>query len=265
MKVQSANDMNFAFKASINKNTPAMKIACAYMEKCKDYEFPYKDTKTELDLFESIEKALAKHPSKEVLNIYRYNDKRFFWDERALIKSTKASLVDVEPVRDDSIAGELGIIRRILDPENKEMFNRLVGAEHSNKYDNWWKKNIAPIWENINSLYRENPAIEPSITDSQYNECFRNQIDIYESSYLNKKNEGNLNVDELNDFKDTKQVISSFIFAMLFVLGTIFFINKVISNKNVQQSQEAIKTVVKDSLNKLSHDSLDLTKSFIKK
>lgn len=269
MRIYSKTDSP-NFKASINKNTSAMKTACAYMERCKDYEPPYANTKTELELFRLIEKALAKHPSKEVLNITRIIDNRFFWNERALIKSSKASFVDVEPVRDDSIAGELGVIRRILDPENKDMFNRLMGLEFSSKYDKWWNKNISPIWENINSLYRENPEIEPNIDDSEYNECFRKQIDIYESQYLSKT-DGN----QVKSKKETtnptaigkafdRSGLMVLIVGFAVMLSGIYALRQHAAHKNMQQQNKNITTIVTDSLHKLSADTLDLTKMIIK-
>ena len=176
--IQQNNNQNF--KAKINKNTPAMKIACSYMERCKDLQPPYANTKVKLQLFNLIEKALKKHPSKEIIDIKRIHKKQYFWGERETISSSKAFFTDVEPVRDDSIGGELGVLRRILDPENKDMFNSLMGLEHADKYNTWWEKHISPIWNQINNLYRENPRIAPSISDSKYNECFRKQIDIYE-------------------------------------------------------------------------------------
>jgi hypothetical protein len=56
------------------------------------------------------------------------------------------------------------------------MFNLLMGLEHSRKYDAWWEKHISPIWDQINILYRENPKIFPSVSDKAYNDCFRKQI-----------------------------------------------------------------------------------------
>ena len=186
MKVQAINTNNYqqnntSFTAKINKNTPAMRLACSYMEKCRDLQPPYANTKVELQLFNLIEKAFNEHPSGETLNINRFHKFQYpLWGERESISSSKACFTDSEPVRDDSIAGELGVIRRILDPENKNMFNLLMGLEHSSKYDAWWEKHISPIWDQINILYRENPKIFPSVSDKAYNDCFRKQIDVYD-------------------------------------------------------------------------------------
>ena len=182
MKINSIKQNNQNFKAKINKNTPAIKMACSYLECCKNLQPPYANTKVESHLFYLIEKALEKHPSNENLDINRVYKKQYFWGERETISSSKASFIDVEPVRDDSVAGELGIIRRILDPENKDMFNSLMGLEHANIYDAWWEKYISPIWNQVNNLYRENPKIFPNISDKTYNDCFKKQIDIYEAS-----------------------------------------------------------------------------------
>lgn len=267
MKIYSKSNIP-NFKASINKNTSSMKTACAYMEKHKNQEFPYKDTKTELELFNSIEKALAKHPSKEVLNITRIIDNRFFWNERALIKSTKASFVDVEPVRDDSIAGELGVIRRILDPENKKMFNELMGLEFSRNYDKWWNKHISPIWNSINNLYRENPAIEPNISDSEYNECFRKQIDIYDSQFLSKTNEKNKigNNKDANNSKGKAfdaSGLHTLILGFAIVMGVMYVLRNNTKPQNIK-TPNITTTTIKDSVNKLNNDTLDLTKNFLK-
>lgn len=262
MKIQSINHNNSGFKASINKNTPEMDLAISYMEKCKDNEFPYANTKTELELFGLIEKALEKHPSKEVLNIGRILDNRFFWNERATISSNRAKFVDVEPIRDDSIGGELGIIRRILDPANKDMFNRLMGLEFAGKYDKWWGKNIAPIWPQVNDLYRENPKIEPNITDQQYNTCFRKQIDIYSSPFLNRPSKPQSEeVIKVNN-KESSNIgyyCLAAIFATAILIGCLMP-----SKKAIQEQQTKIATSIKDSLNKISNDTIDLTKKFIK-
>ncbi|MBQ4115709.1 hypothetical protein IJD34_09945 [bacterium] len=266
MKTQAIN--NAIFKASISRNTPSMKLACSYLEKHQNNQPPYANTKTELELFKLIENALEQHPSKEVLYINRHFDDRFFWNERSSINSSQIKLNDVEPIRFDSIAGELGIIRRILDPENKDMFNKLLGVEHSDKYDTWWNKHISPIWNNINRLYRENPEIEPNITDAQYNDCFRKQIDIYDSEYANKKNkDSTLDYDYDYDYvvDVEKEAYATIKVALSIILGTALIIGSLFPRKqNVQQTKEIVTTPIKDSLNKTYQDSLGLTKRFVK-
>ena len=95
-----------------------------------------------------IFKAFEKHPSKEEIVPDIYYIKGALYNARGSLTSSKITLVDTEPARSDSIAPILNIFRRILNPENKTSFNKLVGEEYTSEYENWWKNNIEPV--NIN-------------------------------------------------------------------------------------------------------------------
>ena len=66
------------------------------------------------------------------------------------------------------------IFRRILDPENKKQFNRLVGEEYATVYESWWKENIAPIWEDINNNFREQTFFKKNY-DKEFNADFNRE------------------------------------------------------------------------------------------
>ena len=96
-----------------------------------------------------IANALEKHPSDAVVKIDIIK-KSGFYGTRGSVTSRFATYKDVEPVQNDGKTPIKNILRRILDPENKDCFNKLVGEKHSNIYNTWWDENIAPIWNEIN-------------------------------------------------------------------------------------------------------------------
>ena len=91
------------------------------------------------ELITKISEALKKHPSDVVIkpNIIT---KLGIYSTRGSITSRFATYNDVEPVENDGKAPIKNILRRILDPENKNCFNKLVGEKYSNIYDTWWNE-----------------------------------------------------------------------------------------------------------------------------
>ena len=83
------------------------------------------------------------------------------------MESSRAAFIDTEPARSDSIAPIKNIFRRILDPENKNQFNKLVGEEYAPVYNSWWEENIAPIWKDIDENFREK-----TFFDLKYDKAF---------------------------------------------------------------------------------------------
>ena len=69
------------------------------------------------------------------------------------------------------------ILRKIIDPENKQMFHKLVGNEHESMYNAWWNKNIKPIWGGVKKTFNEGDTC-PNISRKQYNKNFRQEVDI---------------------------------------------------------------------------------------
>lgn len=164
---------NTQFKANVLK-TPALTASMEYMQKHSHPKKGFYDSAPDLALTKKIIKAFTKHPSKENIEIeetFRYNE---MFNARGVISSSKATLVDTEPARSDSIAPVLNVLRRIVDPANKKSFNKLVGEEYSKDYQPWWNKNIKPIWGQINERFREETCFEGN-RDAQFNAMFNAQ------------------------------------------------------------------------------------------
>lgn len=161
------------FNANVVK-TPILTSTIQYMEEHSTMPDGWHSYKEELHLTKKIIHALKKHPSKENIEIeqtHRYGE---MFNARGVISSGKATLIDTEPARSDSIAPILNIMRRIVDPQNKQSFNKLMGEEHAKDYQSWWNKNIKPIWAGINDNFREETCFE-GIHDTKFNKLFNSQ------------------------------------------------------------------------------------------
>ena len=120
-----------------------------------------------------IANALEKHPSDAVVKIDIIK-KSGFYGTRGSVTSRFATYKDVEPVQNDGKTPIKNILRRILDPENKDCFNKLVGEKHSNIYNTWWNENIAPIWNEINENFRSKAFFKGN-HDKEFNRDFQNR------------------------------------------------------------------------------------------
>lgn len=161
------------FRANV-VNTKTLTETIEYMERHSNPPKGWYNNAQDLSLTKKIVKALKKHPSKENLEIeqtHRYGE---LFNARGVISSGKATLIDTEPARSDSIAPVLNIMRRIVDPANKKSFNKLMGEEHANDYQPWWDKNIRPIWSSINERFREDTCFEGNY-DAKFNKKFNAQ------------------------------------------------------------------------------------------
>ena len=175
MRIEKTNTQTYnpTFKANVVR-TKVLSETFEYMEKHSNPPKGWHDCSTELRLTKKIIKALKKHPAKENIEIeqtHRYGE---LFNARGVISSGKATLIDTEPARSDSIAPVLNIMRRIIDPQNKKSFNKLMGEEFSKDYQPWWDKNIRPIWSKVNSEFREETCFEGN-RDSHFNKKFNSQ------------------------------------------------------------------------------------------
>jgi len=132
-------------------------------------------------LFGKIEDAFEKHPSDaRIWALVTERDAGLFY-ARGVIYSQYRRLVDVEPARSDSGTTPItNVFRKILDPENKKMLNSLLGVRDDDVTTNWWKQYIAPIWNEINTTYRETtyPGTKNTVENNKIlNDFFRKQID----------------------------------------------------------------------------------------
>ena len=164
------------FTANIGK-TKTWEETLEFLNAHSHTNSPHLDSTQDLNLVKKIETAFRKHPSKETLMIdetHRYGE---LFNARGVISSSKATLIDTEPARSDSEAPVLNILRRIVDPANRKSFNKLMGEEHAPIYQNWWDKNIKPIWGDINERFRENTFFEGN-HDAEFNRDFNAQSGI---------------------------------------------------------------------------------------
>ena len=176
MQVQAINTDNnqTSFGAKIVVKTKDMKTYMDYLGRYTKAEKPWYNSSRNLELTNKIFDAFDKHPSKEeiVPDVAYFTSVLF--NARGTLESSKAAFIDTEPARSDSIAPIFNIFRRILDPENKKQFNRLVGEEYATVYESWWKENIAPIWEDINNNFREQTFFKKNY-DKEFNADFNRE------------------------------------------------------------------------------------------
>ena len=173
------NYANINFKAKLNLASTGFSEYIQYMISCRNAPEGYFNSSKNIKLFKKICDAFEKHPSNEVISadvIYRKHE---LYNARGVLKSSKIAIKDVEPCRSDDGTGPMeNILRKILDPKNKKIFNKLVGEEYKSSYKSWWNKNIKKIWADIKDIYFFDEDILPQITENQYNKNFRKQIDI---------------------------------------------------------------------------------------
>ena len=151
-------NQNPTFNAGIISNGYWSKFK-AYLQYNKGRK-GYHDTSNELRLIKGIEKAIEEHPSDALLKFSAENDKAgpFCF---GIIESEYGRIYDVERARDDSITAQIeNLLRKLLNYENKDLFNRLMGTGYENKYDAWWNKHIRPIWSDIVEIFREETCEE---------------------------------------------------------------------------------------------------------
>ena len=176
MQVQSINAYNNqpSFGAKVVVKTKDMKTFMDYLGRYTKTKAPWYNSAKDLELTNKIFDAFEKHPSKEEIVPDVAYLKNTLTNARGTLESSRAAFIDTEPARSDSIAPIFNIFRRILDPENKKQFNRLVGEEHSPIYESWWKEYIAPIWEDINHNFRETTFFKENY-DKEFNADFNRE------------------------------------------------------------------------------------------
>ncbi len=178
MKILPTNNFNTCqlnFKAKINLNSTGVREYTEYLSQCIDAPKGYFRSNKNIELFNKICEAFEKHPSSEIIEtsvFYRYGE---LFNARGVVKTSKAKITDVEPSRSDDGTGPMeNLFRKLLNPANKMVFNKLLGKEHSGVYRSWWNENIQPIWDDINITYIFEP-LEGNLTQKDYNLFFNMQ------------------------------------------------------------------------------------------
>ena len=173
MKIQKTDNIS-PFKAKITVKSDEMKNFMNYLRNNTNAPSGWYNTKSDLALVNKVMAAFEKHPSPEELSPDVFYIRGTFFNARGTLSSSKAEFRDTEPARSDSIAPIFNILRRILDPQNKQSFIKLTGEEYSAQYDEWWRQNISPIWKNINKNFREKTFFNGNY-DKEFNEDFNKQ------------------------------------------------------------------------------------------
>ena len=187
MQVQAVNNNQPSFGAKIVIKTKDMQNYMDYLARYTKAEKPYYNSSKDLELTNKIFDAFEKHPSKEEIVPDVVYLKNTLTNARGTITSSKAAFIDTEPARSDSIAPIKNIFRRILDPENKWQFNKLVGFEYIRNYNSWWIDNIAPIWKDINVNFRETTFFKGNY-DKEFNADFNRESGKSEDFFNQKGN-----------------------------------------------------------------------------
>lgn len=154
MKVNNISSNSPNFGAKINLKSRGIVEYCEYLERCKNAPEGWFSSNRNIALFSKICDAFEKHPSNEVLNtdlIYV----RGGFNVHGVAQTSRCRMVDMKPSRSDDGTGPMQcLFRKLLDKDNKKMFNKLMGEEHSSAYDSWWNENISPIKKDIDELYK---------------------------------------------------------------------------------------------------------------
>lgn len=166
-----------AFGARINIKSSGIADYCAYLESCKNAPKGCFSSNRNIDLFSKICKAFEKHPSQEVIDAKVVYLEREFCNARGVLETIRGKITDVEPSRSDDGTGPMEyLFRKFLNPDNKKVFNKLLGEEYSNIYSGWWNENIRPLWNEISDLYAIDDTIEHHFSEKSYNKYFRTQF-----------------------------------------------------------------------------------------
>ena len=165
------------FSAKINLKSSGIAEYCDYLKRCKDAPKGCFSSNRNIDLFSKICKAFENHPSKEIIEtkvVYRSGE---LFNARGMLETNRGKITDIEPSRSDDGTGPIEyLFRKLLHPDNKKVFNGLFGEEYSNIYPKWWNKNIKPIWNEINELYKIDDTIVNNPDEKEFNHLFRKQF-----------------------------------------------------------------------------------------
>ena len=139
------------------------------------------------NLLQGITDAFENYPEKGNIRL-SFIKKNGLWAARGVVSTRFATFIDSEPANNNRIHPIKNILRRILDPENKDVFNKLMGGKHSDSYNTWWEENISPFWNDINTKFREKTFFDGNY-DKEFNLDFRNQQErAWQRIFVSEKN-----------------------------------------------------------------------------
>ena len=137
---------------SYNNSTPfgAEIVKTTSMEKF--YKRLYaKPNSPHIKLWDYVREAVANHTSPNRI----YTRVNFFNKNDWMTRGALSNLSDVYVDKDATNSIYLTVWntwKNILDPQNKNQFHKLFGKKYAPIYDEWWNKNIMPIWKLLSEL-----------------------------------------------------------------------------------------------------------------
>ena len=205
MQINKIKNNNQNFGARINLKSSGIAEYCQYLERCKDAPAGCFSSNKHIELFSKICDAFEKHPSNEILDTDVKYVKGYF-NARGVVDTSRGRIIDIEPSRSDDGKGPMDFLfRKLLDKDNKNIFNKLLGKEHSSVYDEWWNTNIKPIWNDISDLYKVDTTTGREFTTSDFNRMFKHQFRKKFRSLKVKTQEKVKNETTKNESSETKE------------------------------------------------------------
>lgn len=153
MKIEPIKQHNLNFKAEIS-STKALDRAINYMSEHR-MRPGQKDLTDHHYLWQKIGYAILNHPSKYGLFTTIEHNKKYT-HVRGVIKSFSGRINGPDVEGKNYLTAVLRVWRDFLNPENKDIFNRIIGKAYEKDYQQWWDNFIAPYWKEIDKLYKEN-------------------------------------------------------------------------------------------------------------
>ena len=259
MKIQPISNQSFTATLAIEGDMKEyMKFLNAHTEAADGW---YNSTE-DLRVTSKIIKAFKKHPSPNVVFPSNTYIKSVWFNARGTLKSKDCTLYDTEPSRSDSFAGIQNVLRRILDPENKSMFNKLLGVQYSWAYSTWWNEHIKPIWPYIQKNFRETTFFKGNY-DKEFNEDFRKQGGQFWKT-INERNTVKQKTAQENP--SSKSLFSEFLTTTLPIIAIgllIILLGKINKNSPMQKTPQSgifskVDSVITDTISKITPETIKI-------
>ena len=173
MKVSPISNTQPQFKAKVS-STKEFSELMSYLHKHVNDKAPWYNSAEDLELVNRVTNAFIAFPSNADLKfsvMYRKNE---CFNARGVVESQYAKFTDTEPARSDSAVPIPNIMKRILNPDNKDQFNKLMGNKDEKIRDIWWKFYIGPLWDKIKENFYEDTVYKQE-TCPDFDYLFRRQ------------------------------------------------------------------------------------------
>lgn len=143
MKIDSLKTTSPNFNAEIVKTTSMEKF---YKQLYARPNSPH------IKLWDYVREAVANHPSNSrIYTRVNYFNKNNWWMSRAALSNLSDVYIDKEATNSMYLT-VWNAWKNILDPKNKNEFHKLFGKRYAPIYDEWWNKNVMPIWNLLKNI-----------------------------------------------------------------------------------------------------------------